>query len=104
MEASRAQANRLLESMTAMFLAGTVLIVAVQVICRYILKVSLPWSEEFSRYLFIWGTFLGAAVAFARDSHIRIDSLSRRLPDTVCRRLESVTAAILICFSLLLSI
>ena len=31
----------------------TVVVIFVQVICRYVLQVALPWTEEFARFAFI---------------------------------------------------
>ena len=50
-----------------------VLLVFIQVVCRYVLEVSLQGTEELARYLMITGTFLGAAVAVKRKGHIQVD-------------------------------
>lgn len=70
---------RLIELLAITVLICILLLVGAQVVCRYILKVALPWTEELSRHLFIWGTFIGAVVAFFRGSHISLDSLTHRL-------------------------
>jgi TRAP-type C4-dicarboxylate transport system permease small subunit len=69
--------NRLTER-TVLGLGLTMTIVVVsQVVCRYLLNYSLFWSEELARYLLVWLTFLGAAVAYRRRAHPRIDVLHR---------------------------
>lgn len=45
----------------------------VQVICRYVLKIPLGWSEEILRYMYVATTFIGAAVATHERSHIEIN-------------------------------
>ena len=45
---------------TAMFWA-LCLVVLLQVVCRFILKIPSPWTEEIARYLLIQITFLPAA-------------------------------------------
>ncbi len=57
------------------------LVVAVQVFFRYVLNHSLFWSEELSRYLMVWLSFLGASVAFYRRAHPGIDVVVVLLPD-----------------------
>lgn len=57
-----------------------IFIVALQITARYILKISIPWTEEAARYMLILITFLGAAVSLARDEHIRINVLLERIP------------------------
>ena len=39
-------------------LAAMAVIMGVQVFCRYVLGASLSWSEELTRYIFIWAGFL----------------------------------------------
>ncbi len=71
-----------LEFAAAILLICITLVVTMQIVCRYILQELPPWSEELSRYLFIWANFVGAGVALARNSHVSIDSLVARLPDS----------------------
>ena len=52
-----------------MILAGVSLL---QVIFRYFLRISLPWSEELARYLFIYTTYLGSVIGVTRNIHIDI--------------------------------
>ena len=61
-----------------------VIIIAYQVIMRYIFAHANSWSEELARYIFIWliwmGTsisnvMIGAAIAIRRNSHLQIDIL-----------------------------
>ena len=55
------------------------LIVAVQVFCRYVLNSSLFWSEELARYMLVWLSFLGATVAYYRNLHPGVDTVTSRL-------------------------
>jgi C4-dicarboxylate transporter DctQ subunit len=57
----------------------TVLLVVVSV-CLRPLHIAAPWSDEGACLLFIWTSFLAAAVALKRDLHIRIDVLLVKLP------------------------
>ena len=91
-----------LEFAAAILLICITLVVTMQIVCRYILQELPPWSEELSRYLFIWANFVGASVALARSSHVSIDSLVVRLPDSVRRKLGSVVVILVTTFSLFL--
>ena len=51
-----------------------VIIIAYQVIMRYIFAHANSWSEELARYLFIYDVMIGAAIAI-RHSHLQIDIL-----------------------------
>jgi C4-dicarboxylate transporter DctQ subunit len=57
----------------------TVLLVVVSV-CLRPLQIAAPWSDEGACLLFIWTSFLAAAVALKRNLHIRIDVLLVKLP------------------------
>jgi C4-dicarboxylate transporter DctQ subunit len=54
-------------------------LLVIQVLCRYVLKMPLAWSEELMRYIYIGVSFLGAAIAVRENSHICIDLLPQLL-------------------------
>jgi tripartite ATP-independent transporter DctM subunit len=91
-----------LEFTAAILLIGITLVVTLQIVCRYILQELPPWSEELSRYLFIWANFVGAGVAFARSSHVSIDSFVTRLAASGRRKIEIVVVMLVTTFSLFL--
>jgi tripartite ATP-independent transporter DctM subunit len=91
-----------LEFAAAILLICITLIVTLQIVCRYILQELPAWTEELSRYLFIWGNFVGAGVALARSSHVSIDTLVTRLSASVRRKLETVVVILVTTFSLFL--
>ena len=53
--------------------------VFLQVVFRYLIKYSLPWSEELARYLFVWFSLMGAAVGVEKNAHFGVDILVRKL-------------------------
>jgi tripartite ATP-independent transporter DctM subunit len=95
-----AKPTKWLEFAAAILLIGITVVVTLQIVCRYILQELPPWSEELSRYLFIWANFVGACVALARNAHVSIDSLVTRLSPSVRRRLETVIIILVTTFSL----
>ncbi|WP_300271666.1 TRAP transporter small permease [Halomonas sp.] len=58
---------------------GMLVVVTLQVVAR-LTPMSLPWTEELTRYLFIWTTFLGLSVGTRSVSHARISLVIGRLP------------------------
>lgn len=68
-----------------------VLVVFANVITRYYLHFSLAWSEEVSRYLLIWITFLGAILAYVDDEHLGLDMMVSRLPGVIRKWLSVIT-------------
>jgi len=51
-----------------------------QVVTRYGLGDSLIWLEELARYLFVWVSMIGAALAIRQGGHFGLDLLIRRMP------------------------
>lgn len=46
-----------------------------QVVCRYVLKISAPWTEETGRYTMIYMVMIGSGWAIQADNHIKIDAI-----------------------------
>jgi TRAP-type C4-dicarboxylate transport system permease small subunit len=51
-----------------------------QVTTRYVLSDPLIWSEEAARYLFVWVSMIGAALAIREGGHFGLDLLIRPMP------------------------
>src|ERR1700751_3399548 len=71
---------RVLESVIALCLAIMVVLVFGNVVLRYGFNSSITVSEEVSRWLFVWITFMGAVVALREHTHLGTDVLVSRLP------------------------
>lgn len=54
-------------------MAALVILVATQVVCRYVFKIATPWTEELARYDFLWTTYIGCAMCFRKKKHVVID-------------------------------
>ena len=70
----------LLNQLTAISLAIMVVLVFGNVVMRYGFNSGITMSEELSRWLFVWLTFLGAIVAMKDGAHLGSDTLVSRLP------------------------
>lgn len=66
--------------MMAISLAVMVLLVFGNVVLRYAFNSGITLSEELSRWLFVWMTFLGAIVAMNEKAHLGSDTLISRMP------------------------
>jgi TRAP-type transport system small permease protein len=55
------------------------LLITSQVLSRYVVGKPLTWSEELGRYIFVWISFLGMAVAIKQGSHVALDILLKKL-------------------------
>src|SRR5215475_3688023 len=69
-----------LKLMTALCLAVMVVLVFGNVFLRYGFNSGITVSEELSRWLLVWLTFLGAIVALRQHAHLGVDTLVRLLP------------------------
>ena len=70
---------RFLKGTIALCLAVMVVLVFGNVVLRYGFNSGITISEELSRWLLVWLTFLGAIVAVREHSHLGVDSLVRML-------------------------
>lgn len=71
---------KILNMLTAISLAVMVVLVFGNVVMRYGFNSGITMSEELSRWLFVWLTFLGAIVAMQEGAHLGSDTLVSRLP------------------------
>ncbi len=71
--------DRLLGGAAIALLSTICVVLLLQVVMRYFFASPLAWSEELARYLFVWLTFLGAALAFRLRAHIAVDVVTELL-------------------------
>ena len=71
---------QLLKFIIVFCLAAMCVLVFANVVLRYAFNTGITLSEELSRWLFVWLTFLGAIVAMKEHGHLGMDSLVARLP------------------------
>jgi TRAP-type C4-dicarboxylate transport system permease small subunit len=71
---------RVLELAIAALLAAMVVLVFGNVVARYGFNSGITLSEELSRWMFIWLTFLGAVIALKERGHLGMDMVVARLP------------------------
>ena len=79
-----------------------VVITTAQIICRTCFT-ALSWSDEVTRYLLVWSTFLGASVVYRHSAHISVTILQDRVPERVGKAMRiAVHAICLVLFTVLL--
>ncbi|RKR04359.1 TRAP-type C4-dicarboxylate transport system permease small subunit [Kushneria sinocarnis] len=71
--------DRLLALLSALSLLGIVVVVVPQIVSRLMLPITLSWTEELSRYLFIWMVALSAGLILRRRRHITLELFQHRL-------------------------
>ncbi|WP_076997728.1 TRAP transporter small permease [Variovorax sp. KK3] len=87
-----------LEGLMALMLAIMVIMVFGNVVLRYGFNSGITISEEVSRWLFVWMTFLGAIVAVREHGHLGTDMLIAKLP-TWGKKLCAVLSHVLMLYA-----
>jgi len=72
--------DSLCKKVGAVLLGVMVVLIVIQVFARYGMGSSLSWSEETSRYLFIWVVMLGTVIGVHDGSHVAVEFILKRLP------------------------
>jgi len=91
-----------LELSLCLILVAIVGVTFIQVLFRYIFHLSLAWSEELARYLFVWLAALASAYAFKTKSHFALRFLVNRfgkdLQKMICTFVAFVVSTFLAIF------
>jgi C4-dicarboxylate transporter DctQ subunit len=77
-----------------------VILTFTQVLSRFIFNLSLGWSEEISRFLFVWLVYISAAMAAKHRRHIRVELIDQFLPRTLSKWAGLLSDLLWIFFSL----
>ncbi len=81
-----------------------VILVFGNVVLRYGFDSGITLSEELARWLFVWMTFLGAAVALREHQHLGTEFLIRRLGPTGQKVCATLTRVVMLLCGVLLTI
>lgn len=96
--------NKALEFTLVVILATMSILVFINVVLRYGFHSSISMTEELSRYLFVWLTFLGAILAFNENQHVRVTMLIDKLSPFKRKVLSLLTDGLMLyCCYLILS-
>lgn len=95
--------NVIERSMLAGLLLALIALAAYQVLARNLFDSGLTWGDGFVRTAVLWITVIGALVASRTDDHIRMDVITRFLPQTALRLVQRLlalfTAAVCLVFA-----
>lgn len=93
--------NNIEEFLVVILLFVMTVVVFWQVICRFVLKASLPWSEELSRYILVWASFLGASIGVKRGAHIGVEAFTMILPAKLKKLVQYLAIVLSVLFCLI---
>jgi TRAP-type C4-dicarboxylate transport system permease small subunit len=78
-----------LEDALAVILFGVLILCCfLQVLFRFVLKLPLAWTDEASRFVFIFLIYAGAASAARSFSHVQVDAVLKLFPEKIQRILN----------------
>ena len=63
----------------AVWFAAMIACMIWQVVSRFVLNISVPWTDEASRYLWITLCFIGAGAALSENDHVEINIIASLL-------------------------
>lgn len=84
---------RLVDAVLLLAILGMIVLIAVQVISRQTGH-SVPWTEESSRFLFIWTIWFGVAASFRNGQHPAVTLLTDLVRHRATRRVLDLLPAL----------
>ena len=96
--------DAVLRTLCIVLFAVLVLLVCWQIITRLIFNDPSVWSEEASRYTFIWLSLIGISVATGERADVAIDLLVRKIPVVAQRWVTAVAYLSSIAFAMVIMI
>lgn len=87
--------NKVCEFLVVVTISTLVIVLAAQIIFRYLFSHSLTWADGMGRYMLVWSSFLGASIAAKHSGHINLTIITDMLEG---KKKEILITFILICF------
>ena len=91
------------EILAAIFFISLCLSVSVQVVSRYFFNHNFGWAEEFPIFIFLWVSFVSAAVAYRDGGHLSVDFIADKLPSKIQPLITYINLILSLFFVLLVS-
>ncbi|MFD1415907.1 TRAP transporter small permease [Oceanobacillus jeddahense] len=95
--------DKVLGIITMLLFSALLFIVIIQILSRYF-PFDFIWTEELSRYLFVYSIVTAAPLALRKQEFIRVDLLIENLSPRVRKIYESVISVMIFLFSVVLFI
>jgi len=95
--------DKILGIISIVFFTALLIVVVTQILSRYF-PYQFTWTEEFSRYLFVYSMVTAAPVALRKSEFITVDMIPTSLSKNAQRIYESVISVFIMIFSIFLFI
>ncbi len=79
-------------------------LLTMQIFLRYVVNKSVSWSEEASRWFFIWVIYFGCMLAAKDEKHIRITLQLTKLPEKIQKIIITIGDSLWVVFSFVMSV
>lgn len=86
------------EILLMLLLVFMTIVMGIQVVARYAFNYSLTWSEEITRYMFIWSAFLSISHCTKKQISIKIEQLVSMLPTKIHAVFKIIEKVIMLAF------
>ncbi|WP_051302832.1 TRAP transporter small permease [Salibacterium aidingense] len=93
--------TRVIQLLTLLFFSALILVVMLQIVSRF-MPFGFMWTEEMSRFLFIFAVAFGAPLAMEKRDYVRVDVLLGFLPTKLRKYYDAVIYLMTGLFSTLL--
>jgi TRAP-type C4-dicarboxylate transport system permease small subunit len=90
---------RFCEIILIIMLGSAIIVVAMHVMLRYVMRSPISWAEQMARFALVWIVMLGIPVMFNRNIKISFDAILEAITGKARERLEIVLRAIGMAFS-----
>lgn len=94
--------EKLEEYFLAVTMMAMVVIIFSQIVMRYVFNNSLTWSEEITRYIFLWQIWVGLSYGVKKSKHIRVEIIKYHLNDQGKKIIEMIATLIWLAFGIFL--
>jgi len=102
MNSVRSSVNKIVEIMSIIILAVLVILVTWQVAVRYIFNSPSAWTEQLSRYTFVWLVLVNAAYIFGKREHMNIGVIVEKFTPKMKVICGVITETVILIFALVI--
>ena len=88
-------------ALSILSVAVVVILGILQVLFRFVIKVSVPWTEEMMRALFIYIVFFGLILVERENGEVRTTMIIEKLPPKLYSLWETIVSLLSILFNIL---
>jgi len=92
------------ESLLIVFFSTMCIMLTMQILFRYVFNAPISFTEELSRYLQIWITFIGIGFGIRYNAHISLTLFKEKMGDKVGNILSLICYLLIIIVSVLILI